>query len=128
LRKLLSIALLVVFGLPFASSLLALSPTSDANLPACCRRHGKHHCSMSAEQRARLLSDTPSFTAPPEHCPFAPAHAFLVPGSQFAGAVHFAASSSFAGLRAQPIAYVQPQSTDRAARERSNQERGPPTA
>src|SRR5665213_3176135 len=38
LRKLITIALLAVFGLPFASSLFALTPKSEANLPACSRQ------------------------------------------------------------------------------------------
>ena len=52
MRRLLSIALLLVLGLPlFASVAAASQPT---RLPACCRRAGAHHCmdadGMSATQ------------------------------------------------------------------------------
>ncbi|MGH9596895.1 MAG: hypothetical protein ACRD3K_08875, partial [Edaphobacter sp.] len=70
MRRLLSIALLAVFGLPFVSPLFALTATSDANLPVCCRRNGRHHCMMSAEERATLSPDTQAFNAPPERCPY----------------------------------------------------------
>ena len=73
LRKFLAIALLAIFGLPFATSLFALTPKSEANLPACCRKHGKHHCMMSAVERDGLNDGTPAFTAPFERCPYAPA-------------------------------------------------------
>ena len=73
LRKFLAIALLAVFGLPFVSPLLAMTARSEANLPACCRKHGKHHCMMSAVERSRLNPGKPAFTAPVEKCPYAPA-------------------------------------------------------
>jgi hypothetical protein len=72
LRRLISIVLLAVLGLPFASSLFALTPKSEANLPACCRRNGKHHCMMSMAERERL-SEKPQFSPVPERCPYAPA-------------------------------------------------------
>jgi hypothetical protein len=73
LRKFLAITLLAVFGLPFVSPLLAMTARSEANLPACCRKHGKHHCMMSAVERDGLNDGTPAFTAPLERCPYAPA-------------------------------------------------------
>ena|ERR1700694_4007232 len=46
MRRWLSISLLVLFWL---TPLAALLPGSnEASLPACCRRHGVHHCVMSA--------------------------------------------------------------------------------
>lgn len=46
MRRLLSILLLAAFALPLVAPLLALAQDPDANLPACCRRHGQHHCLM----------------------------------------------------------------------------------
>jgi hypothetical protein len=46
LRRLLSVLLLAVFGLPVVSPFFAMSTTDVARLPACCRREGKHHCTM----------------------------------------------------------------------------------
>ena len=41
--------LLALFSLSLVIPDFASDP--DANLPACCRRDGKHHCSMSAAGR-----------------------------------------------------------------------------
>jgi hypothetical protein len=46
MRRLLSILLLAAFTLPLVAPLLALAQDPDAGLPACCRRHGQHHCAM----------------------------------------------------------------------------------
>lgn len=47
-RRCISMLLLLLFGLPFVSSLVAASGlTPDAGVPACCRRNGVHHCTMS---------------------------------------------------------------------------------
>jgi len=72
LRRFLAIALLAVFGLPFVSPLLAMTARSEANLPACCRKHGKHHCMMSVVERNQLDGGKAAFTAPLERCPYAP--------------------------------------------------------
>src|SRR5690348_10828468 len=37
--------LLAVFSFPLIGAALASSP-ADSDLPACCRRDGKHHCGM----------------------------------------------------------------------------------
>ncbi|MBS1815981.1 MAG: hypothetical protein JSS87_13995 [Acidobacteria bacterium] len=67
MRKLLAITLLAVFGLPFVSPLFALSAKSESQLPACCRRNGKHHCTMGA---AAGGDHAPAFVAH-EKCPYA---------------------------------------------------------
>ncbi|HEY4008796.1 MAG TPA: hypothetical protein VGM11_01500 [Acidobacteriaceae bacterium] len=46
MRRLLSILLLAAFALPLVAPALALAQDPDAGLPACCRRHGHHHCAM----------------------------------------------------------------------------------
>jgi hypothetical protein len=51
MRRLLSILLLAAFALPLVAPGLALAQGPDAGLPACCRRHGQHHCAMSATER-----------------------------------------------------------------------------
>jgi hypothetical protein len=45
LRPFSAILLLIVFGLSLLSPLLGAD--DESNLPACCRRAGKHHCSMT---------------------------------------------------------------------------------
>lgn len=70
-RRLLAISLLLLFGVPLVSPLFALSANPDANLPACCRRNGAHHCHLKMEQMSSFGNQAPSFTAPSQ-CPFYP--------------------------------------------------------
>lgn len=73
MRRLLSIFLVVFFSLgPLAATLEA---SDDARLPACCRRHGAHHCAMPA-QMASMIADAASGNAvltAPSTCPAFPA-------------------------------------------------------
>jgi hypothetical protein len=46
MRRSLSILLLAAFVLPILAPALALAQDADTSLPACCRRHGEHHCGM----------------------------------------------------------------------------------
>jgi len=50
----------------------------DASLPACCRRHGAHHCSMARLRAAILASGNPIVTAP-STCPSYPGDNALTP-------------------------------------------------
>jgi hypothetical protein len=71
MRRLLSFALLLVFGLPVVAP--ALGPTADAQtgLPACCRRDGMHHCTKTPEQLAAMLHGD-QFAAVQSKCPCCP--------------------------------------------------------
>jgi hypothetical protein len=71
MRRLLSFALLLVFGLPVVAP--ALGPTAEAeiNLPACCRRNGAHHCTKTPEQLAAMLHGN-QFNAVQSKCPCCP--------------------------------------------------------
>ena len=125
LRRLVAIALLAVFGLPFAQSLFALTPKSDANLPACCRRNGKHHCMMSMAERREMSSNKPQFAPPVEKCPYCPAALTLGhqtnPFSIATGQIVFLSSVG------QSSVVAQTESKRRISRDRSRQKRGPPT-
>jgi len=66
MRRILSILLLLVLGLGPAVPVGALASSirsgwtgkiDESRVPACCRRDGKHHCSMSAEQFANLSGE-----------------------------------------------------------------------
>jgi hypothetical protein len=85
MRRCFSIFLILFFGLGPLSALA--EGTDEASLPACCRRHGAHHCAMAAQMMAmragRGIDRTPGFSAP-STCPLyhgpmfsmlAPAHA-----------------------------------------------------
>ena len=90
MRRPLAFLLILFFALGPLQGVLEAS--EDSRLPACCRRHGAHHCAMSEDMRAALekaTSSTPAFTAPAT-CPsfpgFAlgfstPSHALTASGS-----------------------------------------------
>jgi hypothetical protein len=79
MRRGFSIFLILVFGLMPLSALV--DGSEDANLPACCRQHGAHHCSIAAHMaamRAKSRSDsTPGF-AIPSTCPEYPGLAAML--------------------------------------------------
>ncbi|HTB96421.1 MAG TPA: hypothetical protein VK716_05400 [Terracidiphilus sp.] len=122
MRRLFSLVLVLFFGLgPLAP---ALAGQDDTNLPACCRRHGAHHCAMSGDtpfQQAE--SPAPSFTAP-SHCPRYPAHlaANLAPAFGLIAFHASPASSSrthrIPSLQSSPLVLTIPQLSSR----------GPPTS
>jgi hypothetical protein len=74
MRRALSILLIAFFSL---GPLTAWSGADDdSRLPACCRRHGRHHCAMNSEMAALAQAasgSTPIFTAP-AHCPYFPGY------------------------------------------------------
>jgi hypothetical protein len=98
MRRVVGVFLILMFWLGPLASLLPAN--EESRLPACCRRHGTHHCAMAARMamlQARPDS-APSFRAP-DTCP-------EYPGSQAAAtaSVH-AVTASAAGapvLRSQP--------------------------
>jgi hypothetical protein len=94
MRRGFSIFLILFFGLGPLSALVDSSV--DAGLPACCRRHGEHHCAMHAQAKAAQLTEmragrdidpTSSFSAPPS-CPLyhGPTFAILMPAHALAAA------------------------------------------
>ena len=104
MRRGFSILLILFFGLGPLSAFVDSS--EDAGLPACCRRHGAHHCAMYAEIMAmragRGIDPTPSFSASPT-CPLyhgptfsilIPAHALGGSGGEGSGTVHAYSRSS----------------------------------
>lgn len=125
LRKLIAITLLAIFGLSFASTLFAMTPKSEANLPACCRKNGKHHCMMGMTERNSMSSDKAQFTPPVEKCPYCPGaltlghqpNAFGVPSNQIV----------FVGVSGPSAVIAQTESKRRISRDRSRQKRGPPS-
>jgi hypothetical protein len=68
MRRVLAITLLLAFGSPLVAPLFAATADPQSALPACCRRHGVHHCSMSMS--TLTLPSGPALQSPP--CPFYP--------------------------------------------------------
>jgi hypothetical protein len=76
MRRALAITLLIAFAAPLAQPILAATVDAESQLPACCRRHGKHHCSMRMADMMRMMAaanSAPALEAPP--CPLYPAPA-----------------------------------------------------
>lgn len=126
-RRLFAISLLLLFGLPLVSPLLA-SDAVDASLPACCRRAGKHHCAMSADagsQPGVAASKTgASVSIVAEKCPYAPATPAAFHLTIVAPPV---AAATFAGLAGHPAVHAQTEARYRISFDRSRQKRGPPS-
>lgn len=71
LHRLLAILLTLVFSLSLITPLLAASP--DSQLPACCRKDGKHACAM--RKTASAPANGPTVSAVKQACPLYPASA-----------------------------------------------------
>jgi hypothetical protein len=122
-RRLITISLLLFFLLPIVSPLFAAMP-DEANLPACCRRNGKHHCMMTAatqsaaNQAPRLQSVTMH-----EKCPCA----FLLAQSPaHLNFTHDEAEVIYAGVVSHPACQAQTEARRRISFDRSRHKRGPP--
>jgi hypothetical protein len=76
MRRPFSILIVALFTLAPLSALLPGG--SDAQLPACCRRNGKHHCAMMAAMAAPPSGTT--WFAAPDRCPlYGAGHLFPAP-------------------------------------------------
>ena len=124
MRKLISILLLAIFGLPFVSPVFAATAKSETNLPACCRKNGKHQCMTSLEGQAPSASTKPTLRAPQEKCPYYPASVFVSPHMDLGLAPSVA---TYAGIVSHPAVHAQTESKWRVARDRSRHKRGPPS-
>jgi len=123
MRRVLSISLLIALLMPsLAPSLYALNADPEANLPACCRSHGSHHCVMVHWMLQHADSGAPRLTSPP--CPFYPAMAVLPQVAVFV-------LVDVPELSAEPVhASALPAMTARRAQlllARTRGDRGPPT-
>jgi hypothetical protein len=86
--------LLAVFSLGLITP--AFASLAESNLPACCRRAGIHHCSMSAS--ANTPTNGVGFSAAKQKCPFYSRQTAPGPGKFFVTAA--SAVVSFTLLRA----------------------------
>lgn len=120
MQRALAAVLVLVFSFPLIAPAFA-SQVEEANLPACCRRDGKHHCAMSM-----TLGSVPSrYAVVGEKCPFPllarPAlmlpHAFAAPGP---GAMAALAKGPSLMVRQAEAGY-------RVSLERARHKRGPPS-
>lgn len=119
MRRLLALALLVLFSSSLSGPLLAFSDQAADAVPICCKSGGKHHCMMrvpdrSAEQQIASVS---------EKCP-------CYPRSMAASVGQFYASPAGAAIYAQvvshPASHAQHEAQYRISFDRSRHKRGPP--
>jgi hypothetical protein len=125
LARLLSLVLLAAVGLPTIAPALALAQDPDAGLPACCRRHGQHHCTMSMERMAQLgrQSSQPQIGA---ICPRYPRHEVApVAGAHL---IVFRAPQRAAAFSAAFAPTARAETSRRISRNRSHHKRGPPSS
>ncbi len=126
MRRLASIALLLLTGLPLIAPLFAWGGVADAAswLPACCRRNGAHHCAMSAGELAARFGSS--------NAPVAQAHCTIwpVPGGTFdhQQVLFVPGSPIFAEAMSHPAQHWQVEAWARVALDGARQKRGPPGA
>lgn len=119
MRRILASLLAGLFSfLLIAPALSASDP--DANLPACCRRDGKHHCAMMMRLESR---SGPGFQA--DRCPFFPS-VNAVPASPTAGLPGIA-RMIFVGPFSHSTAVWQVGARSRISYSQAGQKRGPPS-
>jgi hypothetical protein len=118
MRRFLATFLAVLFSLWLIVPAFAASIKPD--LPACCRKAGKHHCAMPETGHA----SESALVAVNDKCPFFPhaslaAHHEINAGTQAAGI--------FAGWISHPGGSPQIEAFYRVSYQRSHQKRGPPS-
>ncbi|HKO20271.1 MAG TPA: hypothetical protein VJU82_15450 [Acidobacteriaceae bacterium] len=126
MRRALSILLVMVFWMPAFLPLFGAVTPDGAGVPACCRRHGQHHCVMSESERAALRATgnaVPEFRAPTPRCPYQRSPVRSMQQVRLAVPV---GQVSYAALVSRPNGLPQTQSKWRVSRERARQKRGPP--
>jgi hypothetical protein len=104
------------------SSLLilpAFAASIKPDVPACCRKSGKHHCDMQAADHA-----SESAVAASGKCPFFP-HTSVAAHHEMNAGVQGAAI--FAGWVSHPSGSPQIEAVYRVSYQRSHQKRGPPS-
>jgi hypothetical protein len=125
MRRALSISLILFFLLgPLTAGLEA---SEDAGLPACCRRHGTHHCAMSLRMAAMMAEAAPgkAFLAAPAACPAFPGYASATTTTPQAMT---AAPVSLPVLLAQPHTPQAGRAAACLSQIRTRAGRGPPTS
>jgi hypothetical protein len=124
MRRGATLLLLVVTTLPVW---LSFAPfLSGPQLPACCRRDGKHHCAMMGQLQGQMQkqSSEATFKTAPDLCPYRSAlfsrtgpHTVGVPVNR----------AYYAGTVSHPAVTISVRIWARISSARSHKKRGPPT-
>lgn len=116
--------MLLLFGSFLSAPLFAASYDAQSDLPACCRRAGKHHCMLRTRQ---VDPGATQVSAAQETCPFCP-QARMMSVVQNHGIAPSPAGVFYAALQSHPACHAQLEARQRISFDRSRQKRGPPTA
>jgi hypothetical protein len=120
MRRALGMLLLVVFSLPLIAPALAPAPDESA-LPACCRRNGEHHCTMTG----MTATIPPRYRSVSAKCPFDPFAGF---GLMLPHAFSAQAALTTIAQAGGTAALVRDAETGyRVSYHRARQKRGPPS-
>ena len=120
MRTISGIVLSILMALPSIAPLFA---SGVPNLPACCRRNGKHHC-MKIIDPAIESGSAPSISRSETKCPEFP----QMIGPMGHGQIGVGVSAAvFAEIISHPAVSPQTLSNYRISLVRSHQKRGPPT-
>lgn len=125
MRRCLSIFLVLLFGFGPLSSLI--DGNEDANLPACCRRHGMHHCAIATQMAAtaeQSSGNTPAISAP-NTCPLYPGAVTLLSPQTLALAT---VSKTTGAFFSQEYVLLDAQSFPLSKPAQSHAGRGPPAS
>lgn len=99
MRRGISIVLVLLFWMGPLTAIFAAG-SDDLRLPACCRRHGAHHCAMSTEQASALAAaNSGTLLRAPSSCPLFPHYPAALSGSLALAATAAHQASSIATLR-----------------------------
>jgi hypothetical protein len=120
MRRAIAISLMILFSWTLIAPFLARD--SDANLPACCRRSGKHHCAM--RMMSQLADNQRGFTTVREKCPYCPLSISSIKSPAYKSV---AAGAFYAEFVSHPALAPQTEAHYRISSLRSHQKRGPPT-
>jgi hypothetical protein len=123
MRRSIAIFLLVILSSSLGTPLFGLSSNTDSNLPACCRRDGKHHCASQAMMGMRQSGK--QMTAIGEKCPCYPCAATT---AQMHSSVPPPSGVFYPSVLSHPPNSAQSRAGFRISFDRSRQKRGPPSS
>lgn len=118
MRRALISLLLAVFSFPLIGPVIF----AGSDLPACCRRDGKHHCAMSMDDST--APGDAAWQSTPERCSSFPKAAAIIGGANFA--ILQSSVKVFAEIVSHPSVQPQTEARYRVSFNRSRQKRGPP--
>jgi hypothetical protein len=124
MRRTIAMFMLLLFGAFLCVPLFAASYDSQNELPACCKRNGKHRCMSRMMQ---VAPGTTQVSAPPEKCPLFPQTRMMIVVQDHAVAPS-PSGAYYAALQSHPACHSQLEAQKRISFDRSRQKRGPPAA